>query len=80
MAKSIKQNVVVDTLADDVAKLSDTAKKIRHLYAHFASIDKSKAMSMTYKKINELGVRTKNNTEIRYQHVRNTVLTPLTGK
>lgn len=61
-------------LIDRVNEQTDTAKKIRFL--------KSEGMDTKgiYKFLKEHNITTKNGTEIRYQHVRNTLITPLVGK
>ena len=62
------------TLQEKVAAISDTSKKIRFLLAE------GKTIAEIYKLFKVYGVTTKAGGEIRYQHVRNVAITPLTGK
>lgn len=78
MSKNTNTAAVVDTLKDDVLALSDTSKKIRFLISK--APEGQSAVAFAYKKLKEYGVTTKSGGEIRYQHVRNVAITPLTSK
>lgn len=62
------------SLKEEVMKISDTSKKIRYL------LSLGKSVAEIYKLFKEYGVTTKAGGEIRYQHVRNVAITPLTSK
>lgn len=62
---------VIDTLKDTTMGLSDTSKKIRYLTSQGKSVKEVYHLLQTY------GVTTKDGKEIRYQHVRNVVMTKL---
>lgn len=63
--------VETDELKDATMALSDTAKKIRYLASQGKSVKEIYHLLQTY------GVTTKNGGEIRYQHVRNTIMMKL---
>lgn len=58
---------------EEMMKISDTSKKIRYLLSNGYSV---KDIYNAFKG----KVTTKNGGEIRYQHVRNVAITPLTSK
>lgn len=62
---------VKDELRSATMKFEDTAKKIRFLTS------KGKSVKEIYHLLKEYGVTTKKGGEIRYQHVRNTVMMKL---
>lgn len=69
-----KQIKTQDDLKTATMALDNTSKKIRYLAAQ------GKSVKEIYKLINEWGVSTKSGGEIRYQHVRNTVMMKLSGE
>ena len=73
MAKIIKNEEIVIDHIEEMMKISDTSKKIRYLLANGYAI---KDIYNAFKG----KVTTKNGGEIRYQHVRNVAITPLTSK
>lgn len=74
--KSNEQTIISEeeVLKNEVMALSDTSKKIRLLGS------KGKSVKEIYKLINQYGVTTKTGGEIRYQHVRNVMMTKLTSE
>lgn len=77
MSKIITAEVInneAETLREETMKMTDTAKKIRYLHSL------GKSVKEIYKLLSEYGVTTKNGGEIRYQHVRNTVMMNLSSK
>lgn len=73
MAKINKVEIVINH-NEEVMKISDTSKKIRYLLSNGYDV------KSIYKLFKVLGVTTKAGGEIRYQHVRNVAITPLTSK
>lgn len=71
MTKQIKKTE--DTLRTQTMGLSDTSKKIRFL------LSEGKSVKEIYSLLKVYGVTTKDGKEIRYQHVRNVAITPLTS-
>lgn len=71
MAITTKTN---EELIVDLNKLDSTAKKIRFAVAHYKSINRDKPLWDAYKLLQTANVTTKNGTEIRYQHIRNTMM------
>lgn len=59
---------------EEMMKISDTSKKIRYLMSN------GYAVKDIYKIFKEQKITTKAGGEIRYQHVRNVAITPLTSK
>lgn len=78
MSNTNKKIEAQDTLKDEVLKLSDTSKKIRYLISK--APEGESRVAFAHKKLKEYGVTTKQGGEIRYQHVRNVSITPLTSK
>ena len=66
-------NTKID-LSVELSKFDSTSKKIRYL----SSLNMSRGQ--IERKLFELGVRTKEGNPIRYQFIRNVLLTPLTSK
>lgn len=73
MTKQIKKTAA-PTLQEQTMALGTTAQKIRFLAAQGESV------KSIHKLLNAWGVTTAKGGELRYQHVRNTVLMPLTTK
>lgn len=75
MAKQINKTEATEVNHVEVMKgLSDTSKKIRYLLANGYKV------ADIYKTFKAEGITTKQGGEIRYQHVRNVAITPLTSK
>jgi len=68
-----KEVVVIDELKNNTMALSDTSKKIRYLTSQ------NKSVKEIYHLLANYGVTTKDGKEIRYQHVRNVVMTKLSN-
>lgn len=68
------------SLRDQTLALKETSKMIRFLATHFVAKGDEKPYAFIEKKLKEFGVTTRNGDHIRYQHVRNVMLTPLTSK
>ena len=69
--KNTAANTEVDALRAATMKHDDTAKKIRYL------VSQGKSVKEIYHLLKDYGVTTKSGGEIRYQHVRNTVMMKL---
>jgi hypothetical protein len=73
----------VDDLKTRVLALDNTSKKIRWLFAHFnegGNVPHNVRINKTHKLLKEWGVTTQAGTELRYQHVRNIALQPVSSK
>jgi len=75
---STSKIVTTPELSDIVAGLKDTSSRIRYLVRN--APEGSKPVWYAYLVMNALGYRTKNGTEIRYQHVRNVSMMRLSGE
>ena len=63
----------IDAIAE-LAKYDTTAKKIKWAVAYYKSQNNAKPLWAAYKLLQAAKITTKNGTEIRYQHIRNTML------
>lgn len=80
---SSNNNTVIiseETLESSVKALKDTSKMIRYLVAHFNSLNSDHPIADTEKYLKKIGITTKKGDPIRYQHVRNVAITPLSTK
>jgi DNA-binding transcriptional MerR regulator len=73
MNEQIEQIETIDQLKVDLDKQADTAKKIRYLKSAGYSVKD------IYHLLKKYNVTTKHGGEIRYQHVRNTVMMKLSN-
>lgn len=73
---TIESNV----LESNVKELKDTSKMIRYLVSYFKSINSEHPIADTEKFLKKIGITTKKGDPIRYQHVRNVAITPLSTK
>lgn len=86
MTKSIEKSnesapVIVElSLQEQTLALKETSKMIRFLATKFVAKGDEKPYAWIERQLKTFGVRTRNGDPIRYQHVRNVMLTPLTGK
>lgn len=71
MSTTIKNN---EQLIVEINNFDTTAKKIRFAVSYFKSINRDKPLWDAYKLLQSANVQTKNGTEIRYQHIRNTMM------
>ena len=80
MTKTNEKKAQFAELISQIQSLSDTSKKIRHAASQCPAEGEASPIAFAYKMLKLAGVTTKNGDEIRYQHVRNVMLTKLTSK